>query len=67
MVTLVTGEQVPSDSPQWLHECQARYILDLPTRQEREDCLGKIGKRHGEEARRKLVATIKQLWVHAVR
>jgi hypothetical protein len=67
MVTLVTGEQVPSDSPEWLHECQARYILNMATRQDREAYLDKVGKRHGEEARRKLVATIKQLWVHAVR
>lgn len=67
MVTLVTGEQVPSDSREWMHECHARYVLDMPTRLKRETYLVDYGKRHGDEAKRKLIRTIKQLWEHAVR
>lgn len=67
MVTLVTGEQVPSDSPKWLHECQARYIIELPTRERREKFLAEIAKRNGEEAKRELVKTIRQLWEHSLR
>lgn len=67
MVTLVTGEQVPSDSPKWLHECQARYIIELPTRERREKFLAEIAKRNGEEAKRELVKTIRQLWERSLR
>lgn len=62
MVTLATGEQVTSDSPEWRAECEARYILDLPTKQVRLDFLDKIEKRRGTEAKQDLEQRILTLW-----
>ena len=61
-VTLANGEQVPSDSVEWLKECEARAILDLPTKQARLDFLDKIEKRRGEPARKDLERRILELW-----
>ena len=62
MVTLATGEQVSSDSQEWKAETEARYILDLPTKQVRLDFLDKIEKRRGTEAKQDLERRIMALW-----
>lgn len=62
MVTLATGEQVPSDSPAWKDECEARYFLNLPTKDARLALLDQIEKRRGTAARRELEARILALW-----
>lgn len=67
MVILVTGEQVPSDSPKWQHECLARHIIDMPSREQREKFLANVAKRHGDEAKRELIKTIRQLWERSLR
>jgi len=65
-VTLADGRQVPSDSPEWRHECEARTILDMPNKQVRLEFLDKIEKRRGANARRELEQSIMTLW-HARR
>lgn len=62
MVTLATGEQVPSDSQEWLLECEARHILNLPSKPARLELLEQIEKRRGPDARRELEVRILTLW-----
>ncbi len=56
-VTLVDGRQVPSDSPEWLAETEARHMLRFPvaavrgdTSETRKMALERIGQRRGPEA-----------------
>lgn len=44
-VTLRTGEVVCSSCESWRVECEARYVLDLPTLEGRRTYLASIGKR----------------------
>lgn len=62
MVTLADGRQVPSDSPEWKDECEARHILNLPTKAARIELLNGIEKRRGPDARRELEVRILRLW-----
>ena len=62
IVTLADGRQVASDSPEWRAECEARTILDMPSKQVRLDFLDKIEKRRGAQARRDLEQRIMDLW-----
>jgi TRAP-type uncharacterized transport system substrate-binding protein len=57
-VTLIDGRQVANDSPEWMHECEARSILALPNISQRRTMLAKIGQRRGDDARRKLERTM---------
>lgn len=57
-VTLIDGRRVDSASEPWRHECEARHIASLPTRQARRDWLDAIGKRRGEAAMQTLEATV---------
>lgn len=62
LVTLHTGEQVASDSQEWLAECQAQRVLDMPTREDRREWLDKWEKRHGTPSRKALEARIVAIW-----
>lgn len=62
MVTLVTGEQVPSDSKAWKDECEARHILNLPTKAARLELLDQIEKRRGADAANELRQRVLLLW-----
>lgn len=62
MVMLLNGDTVPSDSPAWLLECQARRFLEMPTRDERLRELDSLEKRQGTSARKDLEARILALW-----
>lgn len=74
LVTLADGRQVDSGSEEWRTECQARAIMDLPTRAARLEYLeGRVdpatGRRsggvlqfHGQRAVDKLKADILRLW-----
>lgn len=62
MVTLADGREVPSDSQEWLQECEARHILNMGTREARIAMLDKIEKRRGPEARKDLEVRIMTLW-----
>lgn len=61
-VTLADGRQVLSDSPEWLLECEARHILNMPSKPVRLEFLDKIEKRRGLAARRDLEQRIMDLW-----
>ncbi len=62
LVTLATGEQVPSDSQAWLLECEARHILNMPTKAARLELLDQIEKRRGADAAKELRERILLLW-----
>jgi hypothetical protein len=74
LVTLLDGSQVLSDSEEWRHECEARFILDLPTLALRRNYLhgkrddrtgemkGGILQRRGEAAVKRLEATMLAIW-----
>lgn len=76
MVTLVDGEQVDSASEAWRHECECRYILNLPTLSDRREWLygraemkfghvaqaGGLLQRRGAEAVKAIEAKMLELW-----
>jgi hypothetical protein len=61
-VKLADGREVLSDSQEWKDECEARHVLNLPTKAERLELLKGIGKKRGTEAREALEARIMDLW-----
>lgn len=74
MVTLVDGTRVTSDSEEWRFECEARDILNKPTREERQRILygefnpktqlrnGGLTKHRGEAYVKRLEDKILELW-----
>lgn len=62
VVTLADGRQVASDSAEWLAECEARAVLDMPNKQVRHGFLDKIEKFRGQQARKELEERILTLW-----
>ena len=73
LVTLHDGRQVPSDSEDWRHECEAQAIIALPTvsmcRAALRGTLDGAGKlrggileKRGEAAVQRLEETIKRIW-----
>ena len=74
MVTLVDGTRVTSDSEEWRFECEARDILNKPTREERQRILygefnpktqlrsGGLMKYRGEPYVKLLEEKILELW-----
>jgi hypothetical protein len=71
-VRLVDGREVLSDSAEWRAECEARYILNLPSKLDRQRMLAKIEEKRGDKndtanikgklARRQIEQTIMALW-----
>lgn len=62
MPVLHDGTEVSSYSEAWRHECEARWILKLPSLQERRDWLASLEKRRGQAEVERLKATMQQLW-----
>lgn len=74
MVTLVDGTRVTSDSEPWRFECEARYVLDMPTKEARQAFLrgefntktqlrtGGLAKIRGEDYVKQLEDKILELW-----
>lgn len=74
MVTLTDGRQVPSDSEEWRHECEARAIINMPSLAQRRQYLygrrdittgkmeGGLRQKRGDEAVKRLEQTIKAIW-----
>jgi hypothetical protein len=60
-VRLIDGQQVSSESEQWRHECEARAIAKLSTREERDAWLSTIAIRRGEPAAERLRETMRHL------
>lgn len=74
LVTLHDGRQVSSYSEDWRHECEARFICNMPTRERRRAYLygeldvttgqrrGGILQRRGKGEVERLEKTIRALW-----
>lgn len=62
MVKLADGREVPSDSREWLLECEARHVLNLPNIAARHELLDGIEKKRGTAARKELEGRIMELW-----
>lgn len=55
-VTLIDGRQVDSASEAWRHECEARYVAELPDRAARQSYLQKVIDKRGAAAGQRLQA-----------
>lgn len=62
MVTLIDGRQVESDSEDWRHECEARYVAAMPMRQQRLDYVAAIERRRGAAEAERLRMTVRMIW-----
>ncbi len=62
MPTLHDGREVDSASDEWRHECLARWVVAIKSKDERREWLAAFEKRHGPDAAEKLRATVKALW-----
>lgn len=74
LVTLHDGTEVSNYSEEWRHECEARAILNMPTKRQRQDFLwgkwdpernrdiGGVQQVRGEAAVTRLEETILSLW-----
>lgn len=58
MPELHDGTQVASDSEAWRHECEAAFVLAMPTIDDRRRYLSAVEKRRSTAARERLQATI---------
>ena len=72
-VRLIDGREVPSDSEEWRHECEARAVLSMLTLAQRRqylfgklDALGElkggVQQQRGKAATRRLENTIMAIW-----
>lgn len=61
-VVLHDGQEVERRSEAWRHECEARYILSLPTKAHRRRQLDRIREVRGPEAARRLERTMLAIW-----
>jgi hypothetical protein len=62
MPTLIDGREVDSHSPDWRHECLARAIAAIQSKDERREWLAAFEKRHGPDAAEKLRVTVRAMW-----
>lgn len=62
LVTLIDGRQVDYASEAWRHECEARHIAQLPTREQRQDYIASVTKRRGPEAGQALQTLATQIY-----
>jgi len=62
MPRLHDGTEVSSSSEAWRHECEARWILALPSLDERRAWLASLEKRRGKAHVEQLKQTMRQLW-----
>lgn len=54
MVTTHDGRQVSNYSEEWRLDCEARYVLNMPTKAERRHYLHKVEKKRGPAGRKYL-------------
>lgn len=62
MPTLHDGREVPSDSEEWRHECEARKVMTLPSVDARRDWIESVEKKRGKPAADRLRETVRALW-----
>lgn len=68
--TLIDGSTVCSASEAWRHECEARHIAHLPTREQRQEYVARVTAKRGPaagQALQTLAATIFKTERHAAR
>lgn len=58
IVTLIDGRQVDSASEDWRHECEARYVAELPGLEARRAYLEKVTTKRGAAAGEQLKALV---------
>lgn len=61
-VTLIDGRVVSSSSEEFRHECEARHIARMPTREQRHAQLDRVEKVRGRDARRALQKLAQQIF-----
>lgn len=61
-VTLRDGRQVSNSSEEWRHECEARSVVAMPTREARRKHLELVAQLRGPTARERLEVTARELW-----
>ncbi len=64
MPRLHDGTEVSSYSEAWRHECEARWILALPSLDARRAWLASLEKRRGKAHVEQLKQTMRNLWAH---
>lgn len=62
LVTLHDGRQVPNNSEDWRHECEARAILRLPTLGQRRAWLESLLRHRGAAGVDRLRHTMGAIW-----
>ncbi len=62
MPYLHDGREVDSASPEWRHECLARSVVAIKSKDERREWIAAFENRHGTDAAEKLRATVRALW-----
>mgnify|MGYP000911938337 CR=1 FL=1 len=64
-VKLLDGRDVSSESEDFRHECEARAVASMPTRDARRAHLAGVEKARGKLVADRLRATIMSLWRNA--
>jgi hypothetical protein len=59
---LIDGREVPTDSEEHRHECEARAILRLPTLGQRREWLESIERKRGKKEADRLRQTMGKIW-----
>lgn len=52
----------PTHTEHWRHECEVRYIISMPGREQRAGYVDAVAKRRGQPAAERLRASVRQLW-----
>lgn len=50
------------DSEAWRHECEVRYVINLPTAADRRRYLDGVEEQRGKEAADRLRADVMEMW-----
>lgn len=53
---------VDTSSEAWRHECEARHIAGLQTREERREYLAFVAKKRGDAAAKALRQRVTEIW-----
>ena len=52
----------PTYTEAWRHECEVRYIISMPGREQRAGYVEAVAKRRGQPAAERLRSSVRQLW-----
>lgn len=58
----LTGEKLDTASPEWRHECEVCFVLELPNKTARHHYLAGIAQRRGEPSAQKLRDDVQKLY-----